>query len=99
MHGSCEDTPEDNPQISHRSVPGTHNSTEDRTRSCNVEELNHEDFPTRQYHKVDPIGFGHCRRRAVIRTEHMRHKLSIKKVTQYKGDQTNNETDHFSFIA
>ncbi|CUQ63532.1 Uncharacterised protein [Segatella copri] len=29
----------------------------------------------------------------------MRHKLSIKKVTQYKGNQTNNETDHFSFIA
>ena len=29
----------------------------------------------------------------------VRHKLSIKKVTQYKGDQTNNETDHFAFIA
>ena len=85
VHSSCKDTAEDDPQIRHRSVPGTHDSSKNWSRSRNIEELNHKDFPTWQYHEVDTIGFGHCWRRTVVRTEHFRHKFSIKHVAQNKS--------------
>ena len=98
VHGSCKDTSEDNPQISHRTIPRTHDGSKNWSSTRNIEKLNHKDFPTRQHHEVDTVGFGHCRRRAVVRTEHMRHKLSIKKIAQNKGHQTDDETDHFLLL-
>ena len=99
VHGTRKDASEDDPEIGHGAIPRTHDGTKDWSSARYVEELNHKDLPTWQHHEVDSVGFGHCRRRAVVRTEHMRHKLSIKKVAQNKGHQTDDETDHFSFIV
>ena len=45
VDGTSEDTAKDNPQIGHRTELGTHNGTEDGTRTCDIQKLNHEDLP------------------------------------------------------
>ena len=98
VHGTGKDAAKHNPKISHRSIPGTHDGSKYRSSTGNIQELDHKDFPTRQHHKVNSVGFCHCWRRTVVRTENMRHKFSIKEVAQYQGCQTNDETDHFLLL-
>lgn len=88
VHGTGKDTAQYNPKIGHRTIPCTHDGAKDRPGTCYVEKLDHEDFPTGQHDKVYPIRLCHCWRRTVVGSKHVGHKLSIKKITQNEGYQT-----------
>ena len=45
VRSTCKDTSEDNPEIGSRSELGTHDGTKDRSSTCNVQELYHENLP------------------------------------------------------
>ena len=45
VHSTCKDASKYYPQVGGRTELGTHNSTEDRTRAGNIEELNHKHLP------------------------------------------------------
>ena len=75
-----KDTSENNPEISHRTIPSAHDSTENRTRTSDIEELNHKDLPTRKHHEIYAVRLGDGRRRTVVRTECACYKLSVNHV-------------------
>ena len=82
VHRTGEDAAEDNPQISRRTVPGTHDGTKDRASTGDVKELDHIHFPRRHGDVVDAIGIGNSRRRTVVRLEDALNELAIKQVAQ-----------------
>ena len=85
MDGSGEDTAEDNPQIGHRTELGTHDGTEDRTRTSDVQKLNHKNLPGGKHHEIDAIGLCHSRRHTVIWPEDAFHETSVEQITQHKS--------------
>ena len=57
VHSSCKDAAEHNPQISHRTIPCTHDGAEDGACASDVKKLDHKYFPAWQHHIVDAVGF------------------------------------------
>ena len=55
MHGTHEYAAEYDPEICGRTVGCTCNGSEDRTETCDIEELDHKDFPRRDRRKVHTI--------------------------------------------
>ncbi|CCY01411.1 unknown [Prevotella sp. CAG:924] len=85
VHGTGKDTPEDDPQVSHRSIPRTHDGTKDRACSSNIEKLDHEHFPARKLDIIYTIGHGYSRCGTVVGTEHALDNLAIEQVTDYQS--------------
>ena len=88
VHGAGEDTAEHNPQISHRTELRTHNGTEDRTCTGNVQELNHEDFPRRENNVIETIGLSNSWCHTIIWTKHTLYETSIEQIAHNKSYKT-----------
>lgn len=89
MNGSSEDAAEDYPQICRRAEFGSHYGAENRSRSGNIEELDHKDFPGWHRDIVQAVSFGICRGDAIwIRPEYTVNEFSIEKVAQNEGCYT-----------
>ena len=91
MSGSGEDTAEDNPQIGSGSELGTHDGTEDRACSGNVEELNHEDLPVGQYNVVQSVGLGHGGCYAVVGSEHPLYEASVEEIANNQSHEAHSK--------
>ena len=91
VHRTGENAAEYNPQIRRRTELGSHDGAEDRPRTGNVQELDHENFPRRQHGEVHAVGFGHGRRRPVVRSENPFHKTSVEEIAGYQGQQGQDE--------
>ena len=65
----------------------THDCTEDRTCSGNIEKLNHKNLPIGKNHKVNTIGFSYGRSLTIVRAEHPLDKPSIHEIAQHKGQK------------
>ena len=79
--GSCKDTAEDNPQISRRTELRTHDGTEDRSRTGNVKELNHENLPVGKHDVVKSVCLGNGGRHTVIWSKHPFHEATVEQIT------------------
>ena len=88
MHRTGKDTTQNYPKISYGTIPCTHDGTEDRTSTCNIEKLNHKNLPTWQYEEVNSISLGQRWSWTIIRTENMCYKFSIEQVAEHKGYKT-----------
>ena len=100
MSSTRKDTSQDNPQICHRTELGTHDGTEDRTRSRNVEELNHKDFPRWQDYVVNTVSHTYCRRGTVVGTKDLLDEATIDDVADNKRKKTDNKCNHyFPFLS
>ena len=97
VHGTGEDASKHNPQIGHRTIPRTHDGTEDGSRAGNIQKLNHENLPTRKHDVVHSIGLRHSGRGAVVGTKHLLHQLSIEEITGHECQQCNNKRNHQRF--
>ena len=58
MYAAAENGTEDNPQEGCRTKANTHDGTENRAQTGDVEELHKEDTPRRHRHKVHTVCFG-----------------------------------------
>ncbi len=81
MDGSGENTAEYNPQIGHRTELGTHDGTEDRTRTRNIQELDHENLPTGEDDIVHTVGLCQSWSRTVVRRKHTLHETAVEQVS------------------
>ena len=55
MYGPCENAPEDNPKIGRGAEFRTHDGPEDRSGTCYVQELDHENLPGRHHDVIYTI--------------------------------------------
>ena len=85
MHSSGKDTAENDPQISHRTKLRTHDGTEDRTCTRNVQKLDHKNLPRRQHDVVETIGLGHCRRHTIIGAKHPFDETAVEQITNHES--------------
>ena len=74
-----------NPQITGWSELGSHNGTEDRSRSRDIEKLNHKDLPVGKDHEIYTVGLGHRRRGTVVRSKDTLNETAVEKIAQHKG--------------
>ena len=88
VRGAGKDTAEDDPQISHRTELRTHDGTEDRTSTGNVQELNHEDFPRRENNVIETIGLSNGWCHTIIWTKHTLYETSIEQIAHNKSYKT-----------
>ena len=86
VRGSCKDAAEDNPQIGDRAELGTHDGTEDGTRTGNVQELNHKDLPVGKDNIVNTIGLGNSRSDAIVRGYYFLNEAPIEHITKQQSD-------------
>ena len=98
VNSTGKDTSKDNPQIGRRTELGSHDSTEDGARSCDVQELNHENLPGRQHDVINTIGLSYGRRRSVVGAKHLLYETTIEKVAQNKSQKTQNKRYHIVFL-
>jgi hypothetical protein len=96
VSSSCKNASEDYPQIGYRSEFGSHDGTEDGTRTCDVQELNHENLPRGKYYKVNAVGLGHGRRNTIVGTKNSLHESTVEQVTTYKSHKTQYKRNHLS---
>ena len=86
MHAACEDGTQHNPQECRRTIEDTHDSTEDRTQSCNIEKLHEEDSPRFHRYKIYSIGFGDSRRLCLgVDTKHTLHECTVENEAEHEG--------------
>ena len=85
MNRTCKDTPQHYPQISHRTKHGTHDGTEDRPRTGNVQKLDHKNLPWWQHQKIHTISLSNGWCHTVVGTEYTLHESSVEHVTQNKS--------------
>ena len=88
VHRSGEDAAENYPQVGRRTELGAHYRAEYRAGAGDVEELDHEDLPTRKHYVVNAVGHAHGRRRTVVRSEDALHNAAVDKVAHDEGHQT-----------
>lgn len=89
-----QNTSQYNPQIRGTAKLCSHNSTEYRTQSGNIKELNHEYFPGRQRDIVYSIGFGKSRGFTVVRTKDALHQAPIREIACYQRQQAQGKCNH-----
>ena len=61
MDGTGEDAAQDDPQIGGRAEFRAHDGPEDGAGACNVQELDHEDFPGWHRDEIHSVGLGNGR--------------------------------------
>ena len=77
-----ENAPQHDPQIGRRAELRPHDGPEYRSQSCNVQKLNHKDFPRRHRDIIHPVRFCHRRRRTRgVRSENALHDSSVDEIT------------------
>ena len=83
MYGTGKDTTKDYPEIGGRTEQNTQDSSEDGTRSCNVQKLN-EEYTRRGYGQiVHPVTLGVTwHGTMLLRTKDMVYNSSIDKISQ-----------------
>ena len=91
VHRSGKDAAQHNPQVGRRAEPHAHDGTENRARSRNVQELNHEHLPCGQRHKVHTVGEANSGGLAVIGTHHALHDGTVNEVAHHKGNKADNK--------
>ena len=88
MNRSGKDTAKHNPQICSSTEPHTHNGSENRARTCDIQELNHEYLPSRKNNIIHTIGprdgWSNSFR---VWTEDSLHKTPIEKIARYQSYQ------------
>ena len=95
MYCPHEDTAEDNPQICGRAVGGSHNRSENRSESGNVEKLDDENLPCGHRLEVDIVRLCDGRGFAVwVRTEKTVREFSVDEISGYQGQDGNTKRDH-----
>lgn len=93
---TCKYTSQHYPKVSGRSELGTHDSSEDRASSGNVQELNHEHFPIGQNNKINAIGLRNGWGDTVVRSENALYKLAVNHIAYDESDKTNQKCYHFT---
>ena len=91
VDGTCEDTAENNPQIGNRTIPRSHDGTENRPRAGNVQKLNHENFPSGQRDEIHTVGLVIGRCRTVVRAENSFHESTIDEIADHQRTNGNQE--------
>ena len=91
VHGTSEDTSQHNPEICRWTEPHTHDGSEDRSCSGDVQELNHEDTPRWQHHVVNLVRLADGRGLAVVGTEDAFGHPAVNHIAQKKGNDTNSK--------
>ena len=95
MHRPGKDTPEDNPKERGRTEFSPHDSTEDRSQTRNIQELNHEYLPRRHRDVVHAILKCVSRRRTLrVNTENTLDKLAVNEVTNDKSQEATCKCNH-----
>ena len=94
MNCTCENCTECDPEEHNRSPHSSGQSSEDRAKSSDVEELNEEQLPLWHYDVVDTVINGNSRSLSVIRIEDTIYELTIEEVSQNQDCKTNNKTKH-----
>jgi len=84
MDTTCKNGTEHNPKINTGPPHSTAQGTEDRAKACDVQELDHEDFPGGQRDIVNPVIMHHSRSRFVRGPEEGIHDLAINEKTKYQ---------------
>ena len=88
VHRTGKDAAQHNPQIGSRSELCSHDSTEDRTRTSDVQELDHEDLPPGENDIIHTVGFRHSWSHSVVRTENLLNKPAIDHVAYDQCKET-----------
>ena len=92
MDGTCEYAAENNPQIGRGTEFGSHDGTENRTGSGNVQELDHEDLPGGHLDVIDSVCFGDgWGGAAVFRGEEALNQLAVDQVPADQGGNADDE--------
>ena len=94
VHRPGKDSAEHNPEIRCRAKLRTHNCPKDRTKPCNVQELNHKDFPVRQGDIVHPVCHRRSRRWAVVRTKDAVHVGTVNPISENEHNEGNGKGYH-----
>ena len=99
MNCSPEDASKHYPQVGRWTKPHAHDSTEDGTCACNVQELNHEDSPPWKHNIVYAISLSDGCRLTVVGTKYAFYHTTVNHVTQHQGYETNQECYHlFTYL-
>ena len=100
VDGTGEDAPENDPQVCRRAELGSHDGPEDRTRTRDVEELDHEYSPGRHRDVIDSVRMGDRRGGAVlVRPENSFNDFSVEEVPYQKGQKADDKGNHFLSIS
>ena len=94
MNSTREYSAEHNPDEASRAKLGTHDSSEDRTKSGNIEKLYQVELPGGQLDVVDAIIARSGRRRAVIRSKNAVHISAIEPISHNQSKQSYRESNH-----
>ena len=97
VHGAGKDASEHNPEVAGRAKLGTHDGTEDRARSRNVEELDHVHLPAGHGNEVHAVGLGDGRGGPMgIGAEDAVYEGSVNEIAQDKGHDADKKRKHYS---
>ena len=94
MDGTGEDSAADNPKVDGRSPKCAGKCTEDRTKTGDIQKLNHKNFPRRQNDKVNAVGLSNGRRRRVSRLEDVVDNLAVNHITANQSGKCNQKCNH-----
>ena len=81
MDSPCKYTAKNNPQIGCGSELCTHDSSENRSCSSNVQELNHKHFPAGKHDVIDSVVHTDGWRHPVVRTKNTFNHLAVHHIT------------------
>ena len=95
VYCSCKDTAQHNPKIGSGTELCSHDSTEDRTCTSDIQELDHKDLPSGKDNEVNTVGFRQGRCRSVVRTKNFLNKLTIDHVAYDQSEKTQYKSNHF----
>ena len=94
MYSTCENSTESDPQEDNRAPHSAGKSSEDRTKSGDVQQLYQEQLPCRHDNVVDAIIDCDCRGLTVIRSECIVYKGAVGEVPADQDRKTDKETNH-----
>ena len=99
MNTSSQDCSEYNPQVYGGSPEGTRNGTENRTKTCNVQQLNQEDSPSCHGNEVNSVVNSNSGCGAIIWLENFFYECTVYEVSNDQDCNANQEGNHkpFSF--
>lgn len=95
MDRTSEDAAQHNPEVAGRPEHRSHDSSEDRAGSGDIQKLDHEYLPQRHRHIVNAILFGVGRSDfGRIRSEDLFYKTSVENIAQNQGCYADKQCKH-----
>ena len=95
MDGTSKDATQYNPKEGCCAELRAHDSTDDGSDACDVQELNQEDAPRFHRHIVDTVGHSDGRSGALrVDAEDLLDKLSVYKIAENEDGQSDKESNH-----